>query len=136
MCYNVVKFFNLAYIILASANIVKRNIFVFARFGILQQIIAMAFVEKQQMPPRRAARRKIMWIYDSPIGKIEIKFDRNVKKYALWLGDECGGFYPTPEAAADDVYTQSSGIDTIDSLKGSKSNILPDGLGKWDKIPD
>ena len=88
------------------------------------------------MPPRRAARRKIMWIYDSPIGKIEIKFDRNVKKYALWLGDECGGFYPTPEAAADDVYTQSSGIDTIDSLKGSKSNLIPDGLGKWDKIPD
>ena len=48
-----------------------------------------------------------MWIYDSPIGKIEIKFDCNVKKYALWLGDECGGFYPTPEAAADDVYTQT-----------------------------
>ena len=48
MCYNVVKFFNLAYIILANTNIVKQNIFVFARFGILPQIIVMAFVEKQQ----------------------------------------------------------------------------------------
>ena len=96
----------------------------------------MAFVDKQQMPHRRETSRKIMWIYDSPIGKIEIKFDRNVKKYALWLGDECGGFYPTPEAAADDVYTKSSGIDAIDSLKGSKSYLIPDGLGKWDKIPD
>ena len=77
-----------------------------------------------------------MWIYDSPIGKIEIKFDCNVKKYALWLGDECGGFYPTPEAAADDVYTQTSGIDAIDYLKDSKSNILPHDLGDWNKIPD
>lgn len=77
-----------------------------------------------------------MWIYESPIGKIEIKFDHKVKKYALWLGDECGGFYPTPEAAADDVYTQTSGIDAIDYLDDLKSIILPDGLGKWGKIPD
>ena len=77
-----------------------------------------------------------MWSYDSPIGKIIIKFDRSVKKYALWLGDECGGFYPTPVAAADDVYTQTSGIDAIDYLKDSKSNILPHDLGDWNKIPD
>ena len=31
-----------------------------------------------------------MWIYNCPLGKMEIKFDHNVKKYALWLGDECG----------------------------------------------
>ena len=58
-----------------------------------------------------------MWIYNCPLGKMEIKFDHNVKKYALWLGDECGGYYPSAEAAADDVYTQTSGIDAIDYLK-------------------
>lgn len=70
-----------------------------------------------------------MWIYNCPLGKMEIKFDHNVKKYALWLGDECGGYYPSAEAAADDVYTQTSGIDAIDYLKESRSGILPHDLG-------
>ena len=73
-----------------------------------------------------------MWIYNCPLGKMEIKFDHNVKKYALWLGDECGGYYPR----ADDVYTQTSGIDAIDYLKESRSGILPHDLGDWDKVPD
>ena len=68
-----------------------------------------------------------MWIYNCPLGKMEIKFDHNVKKYALWLGDECGGYYPSAEAAADDVYTQTSGIDAIDYLKESRSGILQIG---------
>ena len=77
-----------------------------------------------------------MWIYNCPLGKMEIKFDHNVKKYALWLGDECGGYYPSAEAAADDVYTQTSGIDALDYLKESRSGILPHDLGDWDKVPD
>ena len=77
-----------------------------------------------------------MWIYNCPLGKMEIKFDHNVKKYALWLGDECGGYYPSAEAAADDVYTQTSGIDAIDYLKESRSGILPHDLVDWDKVPD
>ena len=67
---------------------------------------------------------------------MEIKFDLNVKKYDLWLGDECGGYYPSAEAAADDVYTQTSGIDAIDYLIESRSGILPHDLGYWDKVPD
>lgn len=78
----------------------------------------------------------IMWVCHSPIGTIKIKYDHEVKKYALWLGDECGGYYPSAEAAADDVYTQTSGIDAIDYLKDSRSAILPHDLGDWDKVPD
>lgn len=41
-----------------------------------------------------------------------------------------------PKPAADDVYTQTSGIDAIDYLKESRSGILPHDLGDWDKVPD
>lgn len=75
-----------------------------------------------------------MWIYKCPIGTIAIKFDDNVKKYAIWLGCECGGFYTIPEAAADDVYTQTSGINAIDFF--SDSSILPHDLSDWSKMPD
>lgn len=77
-----------------------------------------------------------MWIYHSPIGIIEIKYDNRAEKLALWLNDVCGGYYLTPEAAADDVFTQHSGIDAIDDLEEPDCFLLPHDLGEWIKVPD
>lgn len=73
-----------------------------------------------------------MWTYNCSLGKMKIKFDPNKRKYGLWLNDECGGYYLDPNAAADDVYTQTSGIDDIDYL--DDTDILPQDLGDWHKV--
>jgi hypothetical protein len=49
-----------------------------------------------------------MWYYKTTFGTFKIKQQSN-GYYGLWLSDELLGSYPSPEAAADDVYTQSSG---------------------------
>lgn len=77
-----------------------------------------------------------MWIYHSPVGTIEIKYDHRSEKLALWLNNDCGGHYSTPEAAADDVFTQHSGIDAIDDLQEPESDKLPHDLSEWLEVPD
>lgn len=77
-----------------------------------------------------------MWIHKTSVGTLKIVYDRQVKKYALWLNDECSGYYSLPEAAADDVYTQNSGFDEIDKLPFSEITEFVDNLSCWEKVKD
>lgn len=50
-----------------------------------------------------------MWIYDSPIGRITIVYDSRTNRFLLVFGNTVYGSYYSAMAAADDVYTFSTG---------------------------
>lgn len=52
-------------------------------------------------------------------------------RWRLWIDDYLLGEYPSPEAAADDVYKQSTGFKKWDSLSLVSE---PTDLSKWKKI--
>lgn len=69
-----------------------------------------------------------MWVYHSPIGPIFIK--KSYDSYQLIYNEVCYGNYPSAIAAADDVYTFSTGCDEWDSL--SDSADPPTDIYEWD----
>jgi len=68
-----------------------------------------------------------MYYYNTPIGMLKIVFRNG--RYDLFLNDFCGGSYYSPQAAADDVYTKTSGCSDWDL-----SNYeAPTDLSEWEK---
>lgn len=67
-----------------------------------------------------------MWYIESEIGTIRIVPISNNKFSLLYDDDNYGGFN-SPEAAADDVYSQTTGCDEIDCYDGE----FPSDLSEW-----
>ena len=76
-----------------------------------------------------------MWYYNSKVGDMYIR--RNAAgRYTLYIDGEPFPGYNTPDSAADDVYTFSTGYTEWDLL-GIKGNLFPpDGLDCWQFLPD
>lgn len=69
-----------------------------------------------------------MWIYESPIGMMMIY--RNTQgRFSLRIADDIYGHYHSAVAAADDVYTFSTGCNEWDFLCGSINP--PIDLSEW-----
>ena len=76
-----------------------------------------------------------IFIYKSPVGTMSIKYDHRSSKWMLGLGDEVYGLYETTIAAADDVYSQSSGSYEWDSFDiDSILEDVPTDIYCWDII--
>lgn len=73
-----------------------------------------------------------MWIYDSPIGRFIIKYLPN-GKFGLIYNNELYGIWQSPQAAADEVYTHTTGCNEWDFLDGQIDD-LPTDLSEWIKI--
>lgn len=73
-----------------------------------------------------------MWIYHSPVGDLVIKQLPN-GKYALLHNGEMYGFWRSPQAAAEDVYTHATGCSNWDLLDCQIDNA-PVDLTEWEKI--
>ena len=71
-----------------------------------------------------------MWIYQTSKGIIRIFF--NGQNYSLFVFDDVYGFYPSPIAAADDVYTFTTGNYNWDSLEGIIEP--PESIDEWVRI--
>ena len=76
-----------------------------------------------------------MWVYKSPIGKIKIiKESENI--YYIVFDDNYYGPYSSAVAAADDVYTFSTGYDDwdkhCDSLKYQLD--VPTDIYQWERL--
>ena len=69
-----------------------------------------------------------MWIYKSPVGIMRIY--RNAQgKFSLQIADDVYGQYYSAVAAADDVFTFSTGCNEWDYLIGSINP--PMDLSEW-----
>lgn len=73
-----------------------------------------------------------MWVYHSPIGDLVVKLWTN-GRYALLHNGECYGFWATPQAAADEVYTHTTGCSEWDALDCQVDDV-PTDLSEWEKI--
>lgn len=73
-----------------------------------------------------------MWLYKSPIGNIYIKRLRD-GRYGIVFDGEVWESCPTPQAAADDVFTQSTGCSDWD-LHDTAGCIVPTNLSEWEHI--
>lgn len=62
-----------------------------------------------------------MWLFKSKIGLMKIYVDTN-NKFALNIDNTVYGYYSSAVAAADDVYTHTTGCNEWDSLDG----LIPD----------
>lgn len=72
-----------------------------------------------------------MYIYNSPIGTFTIRALNG--RFALLFDHDALGFYESPIAAADDVYTHTTGLDEWDSLDCQIDNV-PTDIFEWQKI--
>jgi hypothetical protein len=70
--------------------------------------------------------------FRSPVGTLWIKPQRNSDRFWLGINDERVGSYHSPEAAADDVYTQHTGWRPWDSASGLQK---PRDLTEWERVP-
>lgn len=71
-----------------------------------------------------------MWVYHSPIGPIYIKhFDDG---FGIIIDDIVYGGYSSAVAAADDVFTFSTGCYEWDSLCGDEPDC-PNDLSEWER---
>lgn len=73
-----------------------------------------------------------MYFYRSPIGLMTIKYNSNTRKFHLIINDECYGLYNSAVAAADDVYTQSTGCMDWDCLEADID--IPTDIYEWSKV--
>lgn len=75
-----------------------------------------------------------MWTYDSVIGTMHICPDHNTGKYILVINDNAYGAYLSPVAAADDVYTFTTGCSDWDELDGDIEMMCsaPTDLSEWE----
>ena len=72
-----------------------------------------------------------MWVYHSPIGPFVIKRLQN-GKYGLLYADEIWGQWSPPQAAADDVYTHTTGCYDWDKLDCQIEDV-PTDLLEWER---
>ncbi len=71
----------------------------------------------------------MVWYYKTRVGTFHIRPDAyNRHRWSLWIDDENLGSYDSPDAAADDVYTQHTGWNEWDSLP---SVTQPTDLTEW-----
>ena len=68
--------------------------------------------------------------YRSPIGHFRVE-PQDDGRWALWFKEEILGSYHSPVAAADDVYTQSTGDYDWDSLRGAD---IPTDIYEWESF--
>lgn len=73
-----------------------------------------------------------MWIYNSPIGRFTIKQLSN-GRYGLFYSDELYGSWHSPQAAADEIYTHTTGCNRWDTLDGQIDDV-PTYISEWIKI--
>jgi hypothetical protein len=71
-----------------------------------------------------------MWVYNSPVGRMTI-FRNRRGNFSLQISDEVYGFYTSAAAAADDVYTRSTGCTEWDLLKSVDDTMIPMDLSEW-----
>lgn len=71
-----------------------------------------------------------MWYYKSPIGLMKIFLNRE-GRYSLQISETVYGLYDSPVAAADDVYTFSTGCGEWDLLVGTVEP--PTDVYEWDR---
>ena len=74
---------------------------------------------------------EILYIYKSPVGIIKIIKSNN--RYNLVIDKTVYGSYNSAVAAADDVYTQTTGYYEFDILDCSEVDI-PTDIYEWEKI--
>ncbi|NLI91417.1 MAG: hypothetical protein GX434_04195 [Peptococcaceae bacterium] len=72
-----------------------------------------------------------MYFYNSPVGLMEIRYDTSNNRYLLIIKGMCYGAYPSPLAAADDVYMHVTGFYEWDSL--SRDVSKPRNIKEWEK---
>ena len=73
-----------------------------------------------------------MWIFQSPIGKMTIRFVPSAEKYILIINDSIYGHYISAVAAADDVYTFSTGCYDWDRLASNAVTLqTPVDISEW-----
>ncbi|MFQ5432358.1 MAG: hypothetical protein ACE5EN_07635 [Nitrospinota bacterium] len=75
--------------------------------------------------------KKRYWYFKSKVGTFIIKPHGN-NSYGLWINDDLLGNYPSPVAAADDVYVQVTGCYEWDSLKDGDSSA-PTDIYEWEQ---
>ncbi len=68
--------------------------------------------------------------YRSPVGRFLIKLQTN-GRWGLWFKDDLLGSYHSAMAAADDVYTQTTGDYDWDSLGGVD---IPTDISEWEIV--
>ena len=71
-----------------------------------------------------------MWVYHSPIGPMYIK--KMDGSFCIWFDSIFYGGYRSPQAAADDVYTFSTGCSDWDLLF-DKVPDCPTDLSEWEQ---
>jgi hypothetical protein len=76
-------------------------------------------------------REAIMFYYETPIGMFQIVLDP-FDRFVLKLNDIVLDTYSTPEAAALDVYAQSTGLPEWDLRYVSS---MPVSLEEWEREP-
>jgi hypothetical protein len=72
-----------------------------------------------------------MYLYQSPVGLMEIKYDRSNNRFLLLIEGLCYGAYDSAPAAAHDVYAQTTGFCEWDLLDAAI--LKPAHLDEWEK---
>ena len=72
-----------------------------------------------------------MYVYQSPIGTFYIRLLDN--RYALYFDNDVLGYYSSAVAAADDVYTHTTGHYEWDALD-CQVNDVPTDIYEWKRI--
>ena len=73
-----------------------------------------------------------MFTYNSPIGLMIIKFDTDSQGYLLIINNERYGLYRSALAAADEVYTHTTGCYEWDSLDCEVLDA-PTDIYEWER---
>lgn len=75
----------------------------------------------------------VVYRYESPIGTFTIRPNEpEAGRWGLYCGDACYRTYDSAQAAADDVYRQSTGVHAWDS---APSITEPTALFEWNRVP-
>lgn len=68
-----------------------------------------------------------MWYYQTNVGMFKIVRNKS-GRFDLWIDNIQLGSYHSPNAAADDVYKQTTGWDEWDTLD---TDSIPTDLSEW-----
>lgn len=71
-----------------------------------------------------------MYSFNSQIGLMIIKFDSNTRRFNLIINNIVYGSYISKVAAADDVYTFTTGCHEWDLLDSTVLDV-PSGITEW-----
>lgn len=72
-----------------------------------------------------------MWVYKSPVGLMKI-FKNKQGTYTLLISEDVCGFFNSPIAAADNVFTFTTGCGDWDDLDGSIDP--PTDIFQWKRL--